>query len=246
MKSFIYKFQEEQLLIESLVSTRLISEPQLLEIKKLYDEKVPYHNFLHVLKIAQWVLKLQLEDYSIIEIKSLFIAALFHDAWHTWSAWILDEFHALDMAFQWVIDFEKKYDYNWINYSIIRKAIIGTVFKNRVSNTDKYALLLADIDVSTIGWDFSEFLYYADFPISIEFWIPIEKWFQDVSYFKFLMWVDKNIFRTQNIRDIFPHYLSNIRKYTKISTTQLNTLFSYWKNNDITYDDFQKKFHEVM
>jgi len=73
------------------------------------------------------------------------------------------------MAFQGIIDFEERYNYSGIDYSIVRKSIIGTVFKNRAKNKDKYAILLADLDVSTIGMSFPEFLYYADFPISIEF-----------------------------------------------------------------------------
>jgi len=73
------------------------------------------------------------------------------------------------MAFQGIMDFEKKYNYTGIDYSIVRKSIIGTVFKNRGKNTDSYAMLLADLDISTIGMDFSKFLYYCDFPISLEF-----------------------------------------------------------------------------
>jgi hypothetical protein len=48
------------------------------------------------------------------------------------------------------MDFEAKYDYAGIDYSIVRKAIIGTVFKNRATNKDPYAILLADLDVATI------------------------------------------------------------------------------------------------
>ena len=148
--SFIYKSLEEDILIESLSSTQLISRKQLLEIKLLYHEDVPYHNFLHALKVAQGVLKLPSKHYNIIEIKSLFISALFHDAGHNGVAEDLDEFRSLDMAFEGIINFEKKYNYSGIDYSIVRKSIIGTVFKNREKNTDPYAILLADLDVSTI------------------------------------------------------------------------------------------------
>jgi len=164
----IYKSKQEEKLIKSLSGSHLISREQLMYIKWLYNESVPYHNFLHALKVAEGVLKLPKDKYNIIEIQSLFIAALFHDAWHTGTAEDLDEFRSLDMAFQWIIDFEKKYNYAWIDYSIVRKSIIGTVFKNRASNKDPYAILLADIDVSTVGMSFPEFLYYADFPFSTE------------------------------------------------------------------------------
>ncbi len=205
--SFVYKTREENILRENLVASGLISQNQLGDIKKLYHEYVPYHNFLHALKVAECVLKLPTQLYTIIEIQSLFIAALFHDAGHSGTAETLDEFRSLDMAFQGIIDFEKKYDYIGIDYTIVRKAIIGTVFKNRAKNTDPYAILLADIDVASLGLSFPAFLYYCDFPICIEFGKDIESWLKDVNYFKFLMSVEKHIFRTEIIRNIFPETL---------------------------------------
>lgn len=167
--SFVYKNREEKLLRENIVSSGLITQEQLQDIKSVYHEYVPYHNFLHALMVAKTVLLLPKDLYDIIEIRSLFIAALFHDAGHTGVAGLLDEFRSLDIAFQGIIDFEKKYDYAGIDYSIVRKAIIGTVFKNRAKNTDSYAILLADLDISTIGMSFPAFLYYCDFPIAGEF-----------------------------------------------------------------------------
>jgi hypothetical protein len=245
MKGCIYKSGEESRLIKSLSQSQLISKQELLEIKSLYNEEVPYHNFLHALKVAEGVLKLPRIDYNIIEVQSLFISALFHDAWHTGTAEDLDEFRSLDMAFQWIIDFEKKYNYRWIDYSIVRKSIIWTVFKNRAQNKDKYAILLADLDVSTVWMTFPEFLYYADFPFSVECWINIEKWLSDLNYFKFLMWIEKNIFRTEKVRKIFPEYLSNIKKYTQVSANQITELYNYWKDNDITYSEFEEKYKKM-
>lgn len=239
MKRLIYKSREEEVLIESLAKSQLISREQLLYIKKLYNENVPYHNFLHALKVAEGVLKLPRDLYNIIEIQSLFISALFHDAGHTGTAGDLDEFRSLDMAFQGIIDFEKKYDYAGIDYSIVRKSIIWTVFKNRASNKDPYAVLLADIDVSTVWMSFPEFLYYCDFPISLEFKKEIHEWLKDVSYFKFLMWVDKNIFRTEKLREVFPEYLKNARLYMTINLNKIDGLYKYWMENDITYKEFE-------
>lgn len=243
MSELIYKLREENILIESLSCSKLISKEQLWEIKKLYNETVPYHNFIHALKVAEWVLQLPKEQYNIIEVQSLFISALFHDAGHTGTANNLDEFRSLDMAFQGIINFEKKYNYTWIDYSIVRKSIIWTVFKNRAKNKDPYAILLADLDVSTIGMSFPEFLYYADFPFSIECWRNLEEWLDDLSYFKFLMWVNKNIFRTEIIRTIFPEYLRNTKKYIQIDKNKLVMIFKYWKNNNITYQEFEDYYN---
>ena len=80
MNTPVYKSREETRLITELSRSQLISSQQLHEIKKLYDENVPYHNFVHALKVAEGVLLLPKEQYNIIEIQSLFISALFHDA----------------------------------------------------------------------------------------------------------------------------------------------------------------------
>jgi hypothetical protein len=196
-------------------------------------------------------------DFNIIEIKSLFIAWLFHDAWHTWMAEDLDEFRSLDLALENIEIFEKKYNYKWIDNSIVRKAIIWTVFKNRWKNKNKYAIIMADLDVHSVWLDFIDFLYYSDFWMALEIgnslgWeLDIEDWFKNIGYFKFLMWVDKNIFRNKCISDeLLKKSLENISKYINISKnnfkldnwTKISELFNYWKNNDITLKEFKNKF----
>jgi len=188
----IYKSREEEKLISSLSGSLLISREQLMYIKWLYDECVPYHNFLHALKVAEGVLKLPKDQYNIIEIQSLFIAALFHDAWHTGTAEDLDEFRSLDMAFQGIIDFEKKYNYAWIDYSIVRKSIIS-----------------------------------------------------DLNYFKFLMWIEKNVYRNETIRKIYPEYLTNIKKYIHINHSSIQKLYEYWRDNNITIDQFESYYLKI-
>ena len=76
----MYKRKQEQLYIEKILSSKLITQEELLYIKQLYSEFVPYHNFLHALTVAESVLHLPTEKWNIMEIKSLFMAGLFHDA----------------------------------------------------------------------------------------------------------------------------------------------------------------------
>lgn len=110
-KNIMYKRREEAHLSEKILSSKLISKEELEYIKNLYCEFVPYHNFIHALKVSESVLMLPLSDFSIVEIRSLLIAALFHDAGHRGTASDLDEFRSLDMAFEGILDFEKRYDY---------------------------------------------------------------------------------------------------------------------------------------
>jgi len=246
MKQAIYKSREETLLMKSLSQSQLISQEQLREIKKLYNEEVPYHNFLHALKVAESVLKLPSSEFNIIEIQSLFIAALFHDAWHKWVSENLDEFRSLDLAFQGIIDFEQKYNYQGIDYSIVRKAIIGTVFKNRAINTNKYAIILADLDIASVWMNFDDFLYYADFPFSIESRSSLKKWIKDMSYFKFLMHTNKNIFRNNSVLKIFPKGHSNIKKYMNLEEEKIQKLYIYWRDNNITLREFQNYYNKKV
>lgn len=257
-KKVVYKKREELILMNELASSSFITIEQLKDIKKYYDEKVPYHNFLHALTVAWKVLELlSYEDFNLIEIKSLFLAGLFHDAWHSWMAEDLDEFRSLDIALEAIEDFEKKYDYSWIDNSIIRKAIIWTVFKNRWKNKNKYAIIMADLDIFQIGVDFASFLYYWDFWMALEVGSYVEKeldvqnWFSDIWFFKFIMSVDKNIFRNENIQKILlNNSLNNIWKYINIQKNnfcldnwvKIEEVFNYWKNNDVTLEEFKNKF----
>ncbi len=259
-KKVIYKSREELKLINELASSSFITKEQLLDIKKYYDENVPYHNFLHVLNVAWKVLELLLaDDFNLIEIKSLFLAALFHDAGHTWMAENLDEFKSLDIALGAIEKFEKKYNYLGIDNSIIRKAIIWTVFKNRWKNTNKYAIIMADLDISSLWTDFLEFLYTSDFWMALEIGkyknkeLDIKDWFSDVWYFKFLMWIDKNIYRNEKIKkQLLQKSLENIKKYIKIQKNNfclenwknIEEIFNYWKYNEITLEEFKKYFYK--
>lgn len=257
-KKVIYKSREELILMKELASSSFITLEQLKDIKKYYDEKVPYHNFLHALTVALKVLELlSPDDFNIIEIKSLFIAGLFHDAWHTGMAEDLDEFRSLDFALKFIDKFEKKYNYDWIDISIIRKAIIWTVFKNRDKNKNKYAIIMADLDIHQLGLNFSDFLYYSDFWMALEIgnskdWkLDIEDWFKNIWFFKFLMWIEKNIYINEKIRDkLLKKSLENIKKYINISKNNfclenwvyIWEVFNYWKNNDATLEEFKNKF----
>lgn len=257
-KKVVYKKREETILMNELASSSFITLEQLNDIKKYYNEKVPYHNFLHALTVAWKVLELlSPEDFDIIEIKSLFLAALFHDAWHTWMAEDLDEFRSLDIALDSIEKFWKKYNYTGIDNSIIRKAIIWTVFKNRWKNKNKYAIILADLDIHTLWLDFADFLYYWDFWMALEIGnytnkeLDIEDWFKNIWFFKFIMWIDKNIYRNEKMKNILlNNSLKNIRKYINISKNnfclengiKIEKVFNYWKNNDITSKEFKNKF----
>ncbi len=257
-KNVVYKSRQEKILINELASSSFISVQQLYDIKEYYDEKVPYHNFLHALTVAAEVLEFSLEDFNIIEIKSLFIAALFHDAWHKWTGEDLDEFRSLDIAFNSILKFEEEYNYEWIDFWVVRKAIIGTVFKNRSTISNKYSKVMADLDVK-LWMSFSDFLYYSDFwmwleighskPESEDF--AITDWFSNVWYFKFLMWVNKNIFLTDFLQKKFlKRSLENIQRYIKLSKNEYKTryevpleeMFNYWKTHDITAQEFKEKF----
>jgi len=67
-----------------------------------------------------------------------------------------------------------------------------------------------------------------------------------VNYFKFLTGVDKNIFREETLRNIFPEYLRNIKKYLSIEANFIEKLYNYWNSDDITYEKFEKFYEKNL
>jgi hypothetical protein len=139
----------------------------------------------------------------------------------------------------------------------VRQAIIWTVFKNRWKNTSKYAIILADLDVHQVWLQFHELLYYADFWMAIEIGktqkgtVDIHSWFSDITYFKFIMWIEKKIFLYKPFQKIFlQQSLQNIHTYINIKKNnfknargfEIKEIFEYWKNNDITLSEFKKRY----
>ncbi len=244
---FTYKDSQEKILSDRIIEQSFVTHEQLEAIKPLYHSDVPYHNFLHVLTVAHGVLKLPKNSYTQKERDSLLIAALFHDADHRGGrAQTLDEFRSLDLAFSEVQKFEETYNLD-LDYSIIRNAIIGTVFKNRASNTNPYAIILADLDVGAFGMEFAEFLYYADFPFSLENSMEIIPWMeQNHRVFQFLTGIEKHIFRDPEIREIYPHVFENIKLYLTANRKNIQTLYDIWKTQDITVQDFREKYREIF
>lgn len=93
---------------------------------------------------------------------------------------------------------------------------------------------------------FPEFLYYADFPFSCECHVEIQDWIRDLNFFKFLAGVDKNIFRTEVVQELFPEALRNIRKYTQLKEKNIQELYVYWKENDISYREFEEYYQNIV
>lgn len=239
-KNFVFKTRQLKILKKEIISSGLVTEDILNDAEKLYN-KNPYHNFLHALNVTSYVLKLDKNKFSPIELRSLLIAWIFHDTGHTWRAMELDEFVSLD-NFRKTMD---KYSDFLIDDSICRNAIIWTVFKNRVSNQNKYAKILADCDIWNI-WDWIvEFLYYWIL-LSMEYDVSIEEYFEttEKNYFLYLMWIDKNIIITEEVREMLPNSLKTIKDFYKISLRKKLEMFEILKNEDITLEEFKIKFFD--
>ncbi len=242
-----YKSKQEKILIDLVASSSFVTKEMLCDIKKYYNEKIPYHNFLHVLQVSREVLRLSPKYFNILEIKSLLFAALFHDAWHKWQINLLDEFRSLDIALKSLEDFEKKYDIWFLDKSLIRKAIIWTVFAKRWKLTDRFAKILWDLDIWVIWWDFLEFCYYW-FPFWYELNQTEEEYITktEINYFKYLMSFDKQIILTQEVGEILPNSLKNIKKFINTDNQILIDMMKIIKNEDIIYDKFVEKYKSLV
>lgn len=245
MCKFAYKNKEEQILIDTLVSSSLISKEVLLEIKKIYYDN-PYHNFLHVLYVAKLVTLLPCDKFNLLEIKSLLYAALFHDALHTWKSTELDEYISYDIWLKTYYELSDKYDLWIINDSIFRHAILWTVFKNRWKIKNKYAIILADLDIWIVGTNIMNFCYYNAFSIGEEFWQEPETWVEDYNFFKFLIKTDKNIIISDEARQILPNSYTVMKKFITMSKELKLEMFNYLKNNDVTFEEFKQKYENII
>jgi len=247
MIDIVYKDKQEAILIDHVASSSFVTKEMLLEIKTYYNREVPYHNFLHVLNVSSEVLRLDVNSLNIIEIKSLFFAALFHDAWHNWQADLLDEFNSLSIALEKIEEFSNKFDDLQLDMSIIRKAIIWTVFTKRWKLENRFSKILWDLDIWVIWWDFLEFCYYS-FPFWYEMWQTeidfITK--TEIGYFKFLISIDKKLLLTSEVSEILPNAFSNIKHYLSLENNIKIDMMKTIKNEDITYYDFVKKYEDKI
>lgn len=235
---FKEKTKQIEILKKEILKSWLIDENIINDVEKLYFQN-PYHNFLHALRVTNCVLSLDKNKFNPIEIRSLMIAWLFHDAGHTWKSMDLDEFTSLDF-FRKTMD---KYSEFTIDDSICRNWIIWTVFKNRVKNTNKYAKIMADLDICDISMGIEEFLYYGSL-FALELWVDATKYYLDVEkwYFKYLMSINKNIIISDEVRESFKNPLKTIRDFYKIPLERKIEIFECLKNEDISLDEFKNRF----
>ncbi len=242
-----YKHKQEQILIEEIASSSFITKDILCEIKKYYNQNIPYHNFLHVLQVSKQVLKLNPNNFNIIEIKSLFFAALFHDAWHTWQADLLDEFNSLYIALKSLEEFREKYDIWFLDERLIRKAIVWTVFSKRWQLKDRFAKILWDLDIWVLWLDFLEFCYYG-FPFWYEMWQSEEEYITktEIWYFKYLISFNKEILLSEEVKEISPNIFSNIKRFLNTDIDIKIDMMKTIKNEDITYNEFEKKYKKKI
>jgi hypothetical protein len=136
-----------------------------------------------------------------------------------------------------------KYPNFTINDGICRNWIMWTVFKNRTKNQNKYAKIMADLDIRDIWAWIVEFLYYGSL-FALELWVSAEKYYTDVEkwYFKYLMNVNKNILISDEVKNVLWSPLKTIRDFYDISLENKLIMFDSLLNTDISLEEFRIKF----
>ncbi|EKE27335.1 MAG: hypothetical protein ACD_3C00223G0012 [uncultured bacterium (gcode 4)] len=239
---FIEKKRQEKILENNILDSWLVTKEVIDEARKLYPAN-PFHNFLHALNVSSYVLELPWDIFSALELRSMLVAGLFHDAWHTWIAHPLDEFISLSLLQEALEKIQEKDRDFIIDYSIVRNAVMGTVFKERWKRTNRYSVILSDFDIWYIWKWIESFLYYwplfaLELKVSVDdFFTKVEKW-----YFKFLMNIEKQVLISPYSRKILPHSLQTIKDFYSIDLEVKKQMFETLKDEDITFDEFKNKF----
>lgn len=238
---FKYKSREEEVLINKLSSSSLISRDALIEIKKTYSE-LPYHNFLHALKVASYVLKLSPIDFNILEVKSMFYAALLHDSLHDWTPHLLDEVNSFFKWMSLIKTFQDKYDIWYVDSAIFRDSIIWTVFKNRWKYESRYSIVMGDLDIWIVWEDVFTYCYFWGLSLADEFWMSPEDWVTDYEFFKWLIKQDKNIFISNEVRKKLPNAYKTMKNFMLMDRQKKMDMYYVLKKEDLTFDEFKEKF----
>ncbi|EKE29777.1 MAG: hypothetical protein ACD_2C00098G0006 [uncultured bacterium (gcode 4)] len=240
--AFVEKKRQEKILEQHILDSWLIIKEVIDEARKLYPSN-PFHNFLHALNVSSYVLELPWDVFSAIELRSMLVAGLFHDAGHTWISHPLDEFISLSLLQEAIEKIQKNHPDFIVDYSIIRNAVMGTVFKERWKRTNRYSVIMSDFDIGYIWKWIESFLYYwplfaLELKVSAdEFFTKVEKW-----YFKYLMSIEKEILISPVSKKILPHSLQAIKDFYSIDLDTKKEMFEILKTEDITFDEFKERF----
>jgi len=239
--NFVQKKREEDALIVKIASSGLISEDILNDIRRYYN-RLPYHNFLHVLKICYYVTILPSSSFDLVEIKSLMYSALFHDCFHDWKPDITDEPISYIFWCMKIKEYQEKYDIWYIDFSIVRNAIIWTVFSNRWNFDNKYSIIMSDLDIWIIWEWVYEYCYYWWLSLSSEFWINIDDWVQDYTFFKVNLNISDKFFLSKEVQDLLPNCYTSIYRFITMEKSTKVKMYEILKNEDITFLEFKEKF----
>ncbi|MDD2487436.1 MAG: hypothetical protein PHS92_03635 [Candidatus Gracilibacteria bacterium] len=241
MMEFTQKKRQEKILEKKILDSGLVSKDVIEEARKQYLPN-PFHNFLHALNVASYILELPGDSFTALELRSMLVAALFHDAGHTGIANPLDEFISLGLL-QESIDRIQKNGNFIIDYSIVRNSIMGTVFKERGKRTNRYSVILSDFDIGYIGKGIESFLYYGPL-FALELKVSMDDFFVKVEkgYFKYLMSIEKNVLISPEAKKILPYSLNTIKDFYSIDLEIKKLMFETLKNEDITFDEFKERF----
>jgi hypothetical protein len=115
------------------------------------------------------------------------------------------------------------------------------VFKNRSINKNKYAQIGADIDIGSIWDGIWEFLYYSSL-YALELWVTAKIFYTEIEkwYFKFLLWINKNVIITEQVRKILPNSIATIKDFYSIDDEKKMDMFEILRTQDITVDEFKE------
>jgi len=171
----------------------------------------PYHNFQHWIEVRDAVFKLTNNDKK----SPIAFAAILHDACHTWEArapW--DEKIAIKMAK--IIWRKHSLSQRFIEKSEI--AILWTIFEERANIILDEQKIIADADLSALGWEYSHYVWSA-IKLLLETYKDGVSNNEILNFFQYqsnffnslteISWKSESWYLTEEARVMFPHFSRN-------------------------------------
>ena len=204
-----------------------------------------YHNFGHQIGVAESAIKIaEAEWLSRKEINLLVVAALLHDAGHTWVTTLGDEMASVELAIRFLP--ADVYQKLWFTPIQLRDLILATAFSQRGKYNRNLAKILQDADIS--GSFFGPYYrLYATIGLVDEFGIDYRVFIREEQqkFLNYLNSISPGCFLSEGAKKV----CSDPQKSLDMLLSRPDEVIDYAykvRRDDILFADFEKELQKLI